>query len=115
MQVFWSVDINIEIRTRRLLRFYQNESRYILVQFATSLLMLQHEQFLTGTWKIGPPWPREFFHPQPSRENVFNDSDGPKEVISNLPRRQKNSFVEMFQGAAPASKVTARGEENFAG
>jgi hypothetical protein len=45
VQTFWRTGRNIKAKTCRLLRFHRNNLLRILVKFATSVLMLQYEQF----------------------------------------------------------------------
>jgi hypothetical protein len=54
-------DDNMKTGTRHLLQFLQSDSRSTRVEFVASLLMLQHEQPLSGRQKMGHPAPREFF------------------------------------------------------
>jgi hypothetical protein len=74
-------DRNIGTMIRHLLRFLQNGSLSMRVEFVASLLMLQHEQLLGGGQKVGHPPLREFCQPQLFLKNFPNRRHAGQEAL----------------------------------
>jgi hypothetical protein len=81
VSAFSSPDKNIETRTRRPLRFHQNDLPRIHVKFGISLLMLQHAQLFDRDLVSRSSIAASVFHSQFPLQNVCNHRADGKEVV----------------------------------
>jgi hypothetical protein len=108
----WKTNRNIETRSRLPLQFHQNGLLWVPGKFATSILIPQHEQCFDGLGE---------WDTQHSKNCFILDSLWRMSLIVRTVVRKllaivgvlaNGYFVEMSQGAAPKSRVVARGKKD---